>query len=135
MITPTSVLPSMSSLYLVVGIVALLSAVSGEDSAVGVTMCCPKGRVLKLFLSPPAGPGWFGKRMKKPRDMFVPKCVRNRWGGEDDLEGSSIIVGGQLEEDSVKVVKKTGPMLPSCPLALRVQFVSLNGSSMSGFSK
>ena len=73
---------------------------------------------------------WFGDRKMKSREKFTPQCVRNRKGPKDSLDGSSIVV--KDEEDSVeRVVRNVGTMLPSCPLALRVQLVSLNGSSTS----
>ena len=68
------------------------------------------------------------KKMKS-REKFTPQCLRNMKGPKDSLDGSSIVV--KDEEDRVeRVVRNSGTMLPSCPLALRVQLVSLNGSSI-----
>ena len=109
-----------------------MAAVTGDDS-VGVTMCCPEGRVLKL-VPPTNSKPWLGGRTRKSREDYVPKCVRSRRAPKDTLDGGTITV---TDEDGLQkevVAKKTGVMLPSCPLALRVQLVSLNMSSRYFFN-
>merc|ERR1719347_2061495 len=103
----------------------LVAVTGGQD--VGVSMCCPAGRVLKMVKNN-------GKRLggyrKERGDEYVPKCVRNRRAPKDTLEGSSIIViDGEVGEDAV--VKKTGVQLPSCTLGRRFQMVSLKGKDTS----
>merc|ERR1719347_1073836 len=103
----------------------LVAVTGGQD--VGVSMCCPAGRVLKMVKNN-------GKRLggyrKERGDEYVPKCVRNRRAPKDTLEGSSIIVmDGEVGEEAV--VKKTGVQLPSCTLGRRFQMVSLKGKDTS----
>merc|ERR1712013_278137 len=114
-------------LYLIPA-VWLVAVAGGQD--VGVTMCCPTGRVLKMVKNN-------GKRLggyrKERGDEYIPKCVRNRRAPKDTLEGSSIIVisdDGVDEEDGD--VKKTGVQLPSCTLGRKFQMVSLRGKVTSG---
>ena len=93
----------------------LVAAAGGQD--VGVTMCCPPGRVLKMVKS--------GRGMRKERgDGYTPKCVRNRRAPTDTLEGSTITVNDGDNEDLV-VVKKTEVNLPACTLGRKFQMVSL----------
>ena len=101
-----------------------MAAVTADDS-VGVTMCCPEGRVLKL-VPPTNSKPWFGGRTRKSREDYVPKCVRSRRAPKDTLDGGAIIVTDEDGLEKEVVAKKTGLMLPSCPLALRVQLVSFN---------
>ena len=122
---------SMGWTYLA-GASCLVEAVTGDDS-VGVTMFCPDGRVLKL--GPPTnGRRWLGRWRRKSPEDYVPKCVRSRRAPKDTLDGGTITV---TDEDGLQkevVAKKTAVMMPSCPLALRVQLVSLNMSSRYFFN-
>jgi len=103
----------------------LVAVVGGED--VGVSMCCPAGRVLKMVKNN-------GKRLggyrKERGDEYIPKCVRNRRAPKDTLEGSSITVVDGEKEDLV-TVKKTGVQLPACTLGRKFQMVSLKGKEDS----
>merc|ERR1711970_1552800 len=103
----------------------LVAVVGGED--VGVSMCCPAGRVLKTVRNN-------GKRLggyrKERGDEYIPKCVRNRRAPKDTLEGSSITVVASGKEDLV-VVKKTDVQLPACTLGRKFQMVSLKGKEDS----
>ena len=97
----------------------LVAVAGGQD--VGVSMCCPAGRVLKMVKNN-------GKRLggyrKERGDEYIPKCVRNRRAPKDTLEGSTITVRDGENEDLV-VVKKTGVQLPSCTLGRKFRMVSL----------
>jgi len=99
----------------------LVAVVVGQE--LGVTMCCPAGRVLKIVKNN-------GKRLggwrKERGDEYIPKCVRNRRAPKDTLEGSTITVDDGGYEDLV-VVKKTGVQLPACTLGKKFQMVSLKG--------
>jgi len=103
----------------------LVAVVGGED--VGVSMCCPAGRVLKMVKNN-------GKRLggyrKERGDEYIPKCVRNRRAPKDTLEGSSITVVDGEKKDLV-TVKKTGVQLPACTLGRKFQMVSLKGKEDS----
>merc|ERR1719317_1415655 len=103
----------------------LVAVAGGQD--VGVSMCCPTGRVLKMAKNN-------GKRLggyrKERGDEYIPKCVRNRRAPKDTLEGSTIAVRDGENEDLV-VVKKTGVQLPSCTLGRKFQMVSLKGKDTS----
>jgi len=91
------------------------AAVNGED-AVGVSMCCPAGRSLKLVRAE------YGPGMSGIYSDTVPKCVRSRRMAKDTLDGATISVA---DDEKEMVVKKTGVMLPSCPLGLKWQIVNL----------
>jgi len=99
----------------------LVAVVVGQE--LGVTMCCPAGRVLKIVKNN-------GRRLggwrKERGDEYIPKCVRNRRAPKDTLEGSTITVDDGGDEDLV-VVKKTGVQLPACTLGTMFQMVSLKG--------
>jgi len=97
----------------------LLAIAGGQD--VGVSMCCPAGRVLKIVKNN-------GRKLggKERGDEYIPKCVRNRRAPKDTLEGSTITVDDGGDEDLV-VVKKTGVQLPACTLGTMFQMVSLKG--------
>ena len=102
------------------------AAVNGED-AVGVSMCCPEGRVLKIVRNPAKTlGGWRRNR----GDEYIPKCVRSRRAPKDTLDGSPVTVTDDegSGDDKLVVVKKTGVMLPSCSLGLKYQMVSLKRS-------
>merc|ERR1719435_525317 len=101
----------------------LLAIAGGQD--VGVSMCCPAGRVLKIVKNN-------GRKLggKERGDEYIPKCVRNRRAAKDTLEGSTITVDDGGDEDLV-VVKKTGVQLPACTLGRKFQMVSLNGKDDS----
>merc|ERR1711970_453388 len=102
----------------------LLAIAGGQD--VGVSMCCPAGRVLKIVKNN-------GRKLggKERGDEYIPKCVRNRRAAKDTLEGSTITVYDGGDEDLV-VVKKTGVQLPACTLGRKFQMVSLKGKDDTG---
>jgi len=104
----------------------LVAVVVGQE--LGVTMCCPAGRVLKIVKNN-------GRRLggwrKERGDEYIPKCVRNRRAPKDTLEGSTITVDDGGDEDLV-VVKKTGVQLPACTLGRKFQMVSLKGKDDTG---
>ena len=134
--------PSNSSVMMVGGWLYPLSAVwlvavtGGQD--VGVTMCCPPGRLLKIVRN--NGRRWIVKRRDgwmDRGDEYIPKCVRKRGAPKDTLEGSTITVVDEeysgLTEMSAAgeksaVVKKTGVKMPSCHLGRKFQMVKLKGS-------
>merc|ERR1711970_1167999 len=104
----------------------LVAVVGGED--LGVSMCCPSGRILKMVKNN-------GKRLggyrKERGDEYIPKCVRNRRGPKDTLEGSTIaVVDG--EDEALVVVKKTGVQLPACTVGRKFQMVSLSSKDNEG---
>jgi len=103
----------------------LLAIAGGQD--VGVSMCCPAGRVLKIVKNN-------GRKLggKERGDEYIPKCVRNRRAPKDNLEGSTITVDDGGDEDHV-VVKKTGVQLPACTLGRKFQMVSLKGKDDTGY--
>merc|ERR1712142_1046782 len=96
------------------------SVAVGED--VGVSMCCPTGRVLKMVKNNARKLG--GYRVQRG-DEYIPKCVRSRKAPKDTLEGSTIAVVDDENIEDLMVVKKTGVMLPSCVLGRKFQMVSL----------
>jgi len=102
----------------------LVAVVVGQE--LGVTMCCPAGRVLKIVKNN-------GKRLggwrKERGDEYIPKCVRNRRAPKDTLEGSTIAVVDGENEDLV-VVKKTGVKLPACTIGRKFQMVSLKSKDI-----
>ena len=98
----------------------LVAGVGGQD--VGVSMCCPTGRVLKMVKNNKR----LGWSRKERGDEYIPKCVRNRRAPKDTLEGSTIAVVDGENED-LAVVKKTGVKLPSCTWGRKFQMVSLKG--------
>merc|ERR1711970_969900 len=104
----------------------LVAVVGGQD--VGVSMCCPAGRVLKMVKNN-------GKRLggwrRERGDEYIPKCVRNRRGPKDTLEGSTIAVVDGTDEALV-VVKKTGVQLPACTVGRKFQMVSLSSKDNEG---
>merc|ERR1711970_138647 len=102
----------------------LLAIAGGQD--VGVSMCCPAGRVLKIVKNN-------GRKLggKERGDEYIPKCVRDRRAPKDTLEGSTITVDDGGDEDLV-VVKKTGVQLPACTLGRKFQMVSLKGKDDTG---
>jgi len=106
-------------LYLL-AVVYLVSVAVGED--VGVSMCCPTGRVLKMVKNNARKLG--GYRVQRG-DEYIPKCVRSRKAPKDTLEGSTIAVVDDENVEDLMVVKKTGVMLPSCVLGRKFQMVSL----------
>merc|ERR1711892_1148844 len=88
-------------------------------------LAAPSNPVLPPTTSRP----WLGSRKMKSRETFVPKCVRSRRSPEDTLSGSEITIkDGEEGHEEMVISSKTGPRLPFCPLALRVQLISLNGS-------
>merc|ERR1719320_2138514 len=104
----------------------LVAVAGGQD--VGVSMCCPAGRVLKMVKNN-------GKRLggyrKERGDEYIPKCVRNRRAPKDTLEGWIVVIDGDgIEEDGE--IKKTGVQLPSCTLGRKFQMVSLKGKVTGG---
>merc|ERR1711970_1518769 len=103
----------------------LLAIAGGQD--VGVSMCCPAGRVLKIVKNNGRKLGGKGRG-----DEYIPKCVRNRRAPKDTLEGSTITVDDGGDEDLV-VVKKTGVQLPACTLGRKFQMVSLKGKDDTGY--
>jgi len=100
----------------------LLAIAGGQD--VGVSMCCPAGRVLKIVKNN-------GRKLggKERGDEYIPKCVRNRRAPKDTLEGSTIAVVDGENEDLV-VVKKTGVKLPACTIGRKFQMVSLKSKDI-----
>merc|ERR1719153_2092176 len=100
----------------------LVAVVVGQE--LGVTMCCPAGRVLKIVKNN-------GKRLggwrKERGDEYIPKCVRNRRAPKDTLEESSIAMDG-----AVYNIKKTGVQLPACTLGRKFQMVSLSDTDVEG---
>merc|ERR1719474_1276505 len=100
----------------------LVAVVVGQE--LGVTMCCPAGRVLKIVKNN-------GRRLggcrKERGDEYIPKCVRNRRAPKDTLEESSIAMDG-----AVYNIKKTGVQLPACTLGRKFQMVSLADVEGSG---
>jgi len=100
----------------------LVAVVVGQE--LGVTMCCPAGRVLKIVKNN-------GKRLggwrKERGDEYIPKCVRNRRAPKDTLEESSISIDG-----AVYNIKKTGVQLPACTLGRKFQMVSLSDTDVEG---
>ena len=99
----------------------LVAVAGGQD--VGVSMCCPTGRVLKMVKNNGERLGAYRHR-KERGDEYIPKCVRNWRAPKDTLEGSTITVNNGENEDLV-VVKKTGVNLPACTLGRKFQMVSL----------
>merc|ERR1719153_758957 len=100
----------------------LAAVVVGQE--LGVTMCCPAGRVLKIVKNN-------GKRLggwrKERGDEYIPKCVRNRRAPKDTLEESLIAMDG-----AVYNIKKTGVQLPACTLGRKFQMVSLSDTDVEG---
>merc|ERR1719153_826064 len=100
----------------------LVAVVVGQE--LGVTMCCPAGRVLKIVKNN-------GRRLggwrKERGDEYIPKCVRNRRVPKDTLEESSIAMDG-----AVYNIKKTGVQLPACTLGRKFQMVSLSDTDVEG---
>ena len=111
-------------LYLL-AVVYLVSVAVGED--VGVSMCCPTGRVLKMVKNNARKLG--GYRVQRG-DEYIPKCVRSRKAPKDTLEGSTITVVDNENVEDLMVVKKTGVMLPSCVLGRKFQMVSLESKGL-----
>ena len=113
----------------------LAAVASGQD--VGVSMCCPAGRVLKIMKNNGKRLGGWAPWKDSRGDEYIPMCVRSRRAPKDTLEGSTITVvdeeySGLTEmsaagEKSV-VVKKTGVKMPSCQLGRKFQMVKLKGS-------
>jgi len=101
----------------------LVAGVGGQD--VGVSMCCPTGRVLKMVKNNKR----LGWSRKERGDEYIPKCVRNRRAPKDTLEGSTIAVVDGENEDFV-VVKKTGVKLPACTIGRKFQMVSLKSKDI-----
>merc|ERR1719431_1176492 len=101
----------------------LVAGVGGQD--VGVSMCCPRGRVLKMVKNNKR----LGWSRKERGDEYIPKCVRNRRAPKDTLEGSTIAVVDGENEDLV-VVKKTGVKLPACTIGRKFQMVSLKSKDV-----
>jgi len=121
-------------LFLLSSVWLVAAAAAGQD--VGVSMCCPAGRVLKMVKN--NGKRLGGERRGMSRgDEYIPKCVRSRRAPKDALEGSTITVvdeeySGLTEmsaagERSV-VVRKTEVRMPSCHLGRKFQMVRLTGS-------
>ena len=109
-----------------------LVGVQGED--VGVSMCCPAGRILKIVKN--NGKKLGGWRKERGED-YIPKCVRSRRGPKDTLDGSSIVVvqddmagldGMTGAGEKPMVAKKTGVMMPRCSLGRKFQMVNLKAS-------
>merc|ERR1719153_2235253 len=100
----------------------LVAVVVGEE--LGVTMCCPAGRVLKIVKNNGKRLGGWGKERG---DEYIPKCVRNRRVPKDTLEESSIAMDG-----AVYNIKKTGVQLPACTLGRKFQMVSLSDTDIEG---
>jgi len=109
-----------------------LVGVQGED--VGVSMCCPAGRILKIVKN--NGKKLGGWRKERGED-YIPKCVRSRRGPKDTLDGSSIVVvqddmagldGMTGAGEKPMVAKNTGVMMPSCSLGRKFQMVNLKAS-------
>ena len=121
-------------LFLLSSVWLVAAAAGGQD--VGVSMCCPAGRVLKMVKN--NGKRLGGERRGMSRgDEYIPKCVRSRRAPKNALEGSTITVvdkeySGLTEmpaagERSV-VVRKTEVRMPSCHLGRKFQMVRLTGS-------
>merc|ERR1719153_1462285 len=100
----------------------LVAVVVGQE--LGVTMCCPAGRVLKIVKNNGRRLGGWGKERG---DEYIPKCVRNRRAPKDTLEESSIAMDG-----AVYNIKKTGVQLPACTLGRKFQMVSLSDTDVEG---
>merc|ERR1719153_290732 len=100
----------------------LVAVVVGQE--LGVTMCCPAGRVLKIVKNNGRRLGGWGKERG---DEYIPKCVRNRRVPKDTLEESSIAMDG-----AVYNIKKTGVQLPACTLGRKFQMVSLSDTDIEG---
>merc|ERR1719474_843666 len=103
--------------------VCLLVLVSSED--LSFKACCPKGRILRVD---------FGGRHdvfgRYTPDSIAAKCVRNRESRSSSLDGSTI--EASTEEGFVPMVlKKTGTMLPSCEMGLRMFAVRLRNETES----
>merc|ERR1719153_1361668 len=100
----------------------LVAVVVGQE--LGVTMCCPAGRVLKIVKNNGRRLGGWGKERG---DEYIPKCVRNRRAPKDTLEESSIAMDGAVYD-----IKKTGVQLPACTLGRKFQMVSLSDTDVEG---
>jgi len=129
--------PAMGLLYLaavscLLSTSCLAASVNGED-AVGVTMCCPPGKTLKVTDPSPYNP------------YYSARCVRSRITPNATLDGMKIPVASDdvgnsdyedVEPSMEMLIKKTGVMLPSCKQGLIIKQVSLkksgSGSSRSG---
>ena len=80
---------SMGWLYLSAAS-CLMAAVTGDDS-VGVTMCCPEGRVLKLVMQTNSKL-WIGNTGKKYSEAYFLKFARSRRAPKDTRNCGAIIV-------------------------------------------
>jgi len=103
--------------------VCLLVLVSSED--LSFKACCPKGRILRVD---------FGGRHdvfgRYTPDSIAAKCVRSRESRSSSLDGSAI--EASTEEGFIPMVlKKTGTMLPSCEMGLRMFAVRLRNNTES----
>ena len=88
-----------------------------EEETVGVSMCCPEGKILKL------------EKQNRPDGIplyadYVAKCVQSSRTANNTLDGATIINDSQQD----LVIKKKGVMLPNCPLGLTVQRLKKSGS-------
>jgi len=118
----------VSKTCLLLALVCLVVVVTGEH--VGVTMCCPEGRILQIMRNKGKRlGGWMNDR----GDEYIPRCLKSRRAINDTLEGSTLTVV-DLDKASMKtgersmILEKTGVKLPSCSIGLKFQMISLKGS-------